>query len=130
VLHDALGGQAEAATLLDGDGIALDLGRPVHVVESFVPEVETLGELSEVSQLVEQVEVEVEVLTGPVVALGDDDTRGLDVDEGVPAAPPDLHDSTIEEGAEGVRIGRDAGERRAPHDTRQHLEKWVIAGRE
>ena len=44
--------QAKAEAFLNGDGVSLDLGRPVHVMQAVVPEVLPLRELPQVGQFV------------------------------------------------------------------------------
>jgi hypothetical protein len=123
-------GHAEAPTFFDRYRVGFDFGGAINVVEAFVPEIESFADLAQVSELVEQVQVEVSVTPSPKVAFGDDNPRSLDDDERVSttAAHKDAGVSKKTVAAPGIR--GNPSERRAPADVWHQRQVRVLARRE
>ena len=97
MVGDVFAGHAQPTSFLNRDRVALDLGRPIHVRESLVPQIQPLVELAQMGELVQQVEIEIPILAAAKVSLRHHDAGHVDVDEGVAAITADLHTRPFEQ---------------------------------
>jgi uncharacterized protein (DUF169 family) len=127
VLHDLSLRHAETDALLYCDSIPLDLGWSIHIMKAMVPKILPFRELTQVGELVRQIEVQIQRVASAVVIFYEDDCGDLDIDVHIAFSGLDPHTGSIHQRAQWNSSRFNAARHRALLKPRQKETVRMLA---